>query len=228
MAATLSQLRTQIRDLADEPLTGGTVADDRYKDYINLSLGELHELVVHAYEDHFIKQQTVSVVSGTESYALPSDYHKTRGMFVKDGDDRFKLDRFHLSELDRFRPDLVTVAPNNQHLKYAIFDNDIWFAPKPTAATTVEHWYVYTFTALSNDSDEVSSNLLQSWEDFVICSGAHRVAVRNEMENVNELLQLKEAARTRITAACEERDAGEPNRVVDVTGRLDWQEEWDC
>jgi hypothetical protein len=218
-AVTLASLLEQVRDLADEPTSGGFAVDNRLIDYINHALGELHGMLVTAHEDYFLKQQTVTLVGGTESYALPDDYLKTYAVFTKSGTVREELGRFTINDLPRLHASMSADL-----MRYRVMDSKIWFAPAPAGAGTVEHWYIYAFTPLAAGGS-IHGNIPKSWEDFVVCSAAHRLLVRGEGENANEILALKNAAQARVMSEAEERDAGEPHRVVDVTGRFTNDEE---
>jgi len=219
VSVTLANLRTRARDLADEPSTGGFAVDARLTEYANYALAELHEILVNCHEEYFVKQETITLVSGTESYSVASDYFKTRKVYAKSGNTRWRLRKFTLDELDRLQDESSPINATMQNLRYAVFDSKMWFTPIPTGGS-IEHWYIYKFDELSSDPDTISANLQPAWEEFVVCSMAWRLLTRGENENAPEMYQMMERAKARIISAAEERDVGEPYRVSDVSGRL--------
>lgn len=220
--ATLGDLHTQVLDLADDQ--GGFATAARVYEYINLALSELWDILVTNYEHYGRSLDTVTLVSGTESYNLPTDYLKTLKVFATSAGKRYKLPRFTLEELDRYQDDVEAVRADGSNLRYAIIGKLIWFTPTPTGGT-VEHWYVPQSPQfdVTNASDVIDSIFPIGWEDFVITAAAERLLIREERDPSGCSL-LHQRAHQRIVSAAAIRDAGEPLRITDTSGR--WGSSW--
>lgn len=220
-ATTLLQLRTRVRDLADQPTSGGFAVDARLTEYINIALSELWDLLILSNEDYVRDLDTITLVNGTETYDLPADYYKTLKVFALSGGKRYRLNRFHLNDLDRLDNTYVSERAGNTHLQYRIMGGKIWFTPEPGTGS-IEHWYVSQCPQFVNDADETDSILQPfrmpiGWEDFIICSAASRLLIREEKpEQAGQIAQLKAAAQQRIVSMAAQRDVGEAHAVGDV------------
>lgn len=220
--ATLATIAAQVRDLADQPSSGGFAVDARVYDYINHALSELWDILVTHYEDYGRATQTLTLVAGTESYAMPTDYLKTLKVFYLSGGNRYVLQRFHLDELDKLSELHMPPSLDEYRLRYRMLGKSMYFAPKPLRAGTVEHWYV---TQAPQFDPAVPSGVIDTivpvgWEEFLITSAAHRLLVREDNAAQGGVLQLKEAAKQRIIEAAATRDIGGANTVGDVAGRF--------
>jgi len=216
---TLAELRVKAIHDADMTSSGFAVAD-RVDEDINLELGELYDLVVMAYEDDFVTTANVSVVTGTESYSLPSDFYKSRKVFWKTSDRRYRLRRFMLSDLESRIGDYTALGSSGRNLYYRVLGDKIYFSPKPIESGTVELFYLPEMTKLVADSDPISFSIpVSSWEDAVIAGAAARLLIREDSDPT-PLLSRKASVIQRIMRAASDRDAGEPQRVTDVHNRF--------
>ena len=96
---TLSNLRTLVRQRAD--MEGSQfVPDEEIRQYCNLGYAELYDMLVTnaTSEDYFLTSSTVSLVSGTQLYSLPSDFYKLRGVDLNSGSDTFPLKRYNFPQ----------------------------------------------------------------------------------------------------------------------------------
>lgn len=222
-AATLATLRAQALDMADMTNSSSPVAA-RIDDYINAAASELHDILVNSFEEYVSKVQTITLVSGTESYALPTDYYKTQKMFSLSGGYRFRIPRFNLDELDAYQDQVVTAFVDGTNLRYRVIGNSVMFAPKPSGGT-IEHWYFPQFVKLVADGDVIEVAVPIGWEDFVVLTAAARIRVREELD-ASQLMGMREAARQNILGAAQERDAGEAHRISDNTNRFNYGRRW--
>ena len=77
---SLTELRLLTRQRADQE-NSQFVNDTELTRYLNNSWGELYSLINENFnEDYFTTTSTVSMVSGTDTYDLPSDFYKMRGV----------------------------------------------------------------------------------------------------------------------------------------------------
>jgi hypothetical protein len=93
----LSDLRTLVRQRADQE-NSQFVTDEELRQYINRGYAELYDLLVTnaTSEDYFLNSSTVTLVSGTQTYDLPADFYKLRGVDLNMGSDTFPLRRYNI------------------------------------------------------------------------------------------------------------------------------------
>lgn len=214
--ATLASLRARALDYADMASSSFPV-EDRVRDYINAGLGELHDLLINAFEDYARELSTISLMNGTEAYSLPSDFYKALKVFALHGGHRYRLRRFSLDELDQLQDDenFVSYTPDDVNLRYRIMGDQIFFTPVPSGGS-VELWYAPQLTELADEGDTVSVMVPVSWEDFVALHAAIRLKIKEESDP-SALMTERERIRQNIVAFSATRDAAEPQTVADVT-----------
>jgi hypothetical protein len=194
----------------------------RLVDYINAELSELYDLLVGSYEDYFYDTIDVNLVNGTESYTLPADLYKVRKVFFKEGTDRYVMRRMALDEIGLYPSDS---RPARTHYKYRVMGQNLIVFPLPGTGT-LELWYIPNYTPLVNDGDTLALSVpVQGWDDFIVSGAAARCLVKEESDP-SALLMAKEQARVRIIKAAADRDAGEPEAVIDVSERFTNKRWW--
>ena len=135
---SLSELRLlskQRADMEDEQF----ITNDEWRRMLNRGYAELYDLIVTSAnsEDYFLKSGTVSLVSGTSTYNLPTDFYKSRGVDLNTGGSVVPLRRYNFSE--RNVGGLYSVASD---MRYHIQSNSIVFNPKPSSSDTVTIYYI--------------------------------------------------------------------------------------
>jgi len=153
---SLSELRLLAQQRADME-NGQFITSDEWRRMINRGYAELYDLIVTSAnsEDYFLKSGTISLVSGTSTYDLPTDFYKSRGVDLTTGGSVVPLRRYNFSE--RNVGGLYSVASD---MRYHIQSNSIVFNPKPSSADTVTIYYIasprkfleYTVTAITRGS----------------------------------------------------------------------------
>ena len=78
---SLSDLRTLVRQRAAQE-NSQFVTDEELRQYINRGYSGLYDLLVTNAnsEDYFLNSSTVTLVSGTQTYDLPTDFYKLKGV----------------------------------------------------------------------------------------------------------------------------------------------------
>lgn len=219
MAKTLSTLRTRAKQLADME-SSSFVTDAEWLSYINESLSELHDLIVTKYENYLIKTNDFTLVDGTESYTLPSDFYKAMGCDFVDGDIRYTLSRHKFRERNLYREAYVQsgLAAVGPYYEYRLQGNNIIFIPEPGTGT-IRLYYIPVVTELAIDADEVDVAYITGWDELVVLSAAIKALAKEEsLESAQLLMARKAQVMDRIDRAAQERDAGEPPAIHDVWG----------
>jgi hypothetical protein len=192
----------------------------RCNEYINNAIAELHDILIGTFEDYYLTLQTISVVAGTSSYALPADFYKALKVFGVNGSERYRLQRYQLDEAESFQDSLAPLARDVSDLSYRIMGANIRFLPTPNVGGSVELWYAPAATKLVGESDTLTVYApVGWWEEFVALAAAIRLRVREESD-ASQLMALMAQLRQRIVSSAEERDSGEPQRITDLSGRL--------
>lgn len=219
--ATLLELRTQARQRADM-VNSQFVSDAELTSYINASYTELYDLLIAQYEDYHATSSNISIVAGTNTYSLPSDFYKLLGvdLVVDAQGNAVTLKPFVFAERNAyvFTPtwNMVGLA----YLRYHIIDDSIRFMPVPTTTQTVKLWYVPALTKLSGDSDTVDG--VSGWEEYIVVDAVIKMLQKEESDAQTFMLQ-KEQLKKRIEKMAANRDPGSPMRVSDTTKRLPWE-----
>ena len=194
MATTqLQELRASALDYADMtsstfPVTG------RLDEYINTALGELQDELISSGGDYFLATTTVTLVAGTEAYALPVDFQRLKKAWYNTNGRRYKVRRWNYEESDAW-----TIGP--------------------VSAGTVDVWYNPFITALSGDTDTVEQVLPIGWDDYVALSAAVKLLLREESDH-SGLKQLRDEKLAHIIRHATPRDDSEPESIADFGQRF--------
>lgn len=151
-ALTLAQLRTQAREAADQPLTGNPlVTQSELTTYINQSAQTLHDLITKSNEDYHLTSAEFTLTDAN-TYTLPDNFYKLRGVDYQDGDEWLKVQPFNFAERDRY------------------FERDY--------AGTYRIWYLLRYTPLVADADQLDDQ----WAEFVVLNAARKMLRKEESD----------------------------------------------
>jgi len=214
---TLAVLRARARERAD--MTSSTfITDANFNLWINESGQRLHEKLVDAMGEEYVEStSTVSVVSGTSDYALPSDFFK---LYAVDG---------NINGQNRtMRP--FTRAQRNAlqnpipiwfgYPRYRVTGSNIRVLPK-TQSFTMTLFYAPTFTLLTGDSSTV--NFPNGWERLIVIETAIQALMKEESD-VTALRQEQMKMEAELQRIKDDRDQSFPKSAVDLDDiSLDWR-----
>jgi len=166
--------------------------------YLNAALAELHELLVSSPQsEYFHSESTITVVSGTEAYNLPSDFYRMKALYYVSSNRRFKVKRYNPISVDGYRN-------------------------SPLTGGSLELWYVPYFTELTSLTESISTALQPQWQDYAALSVAVRLALREESFELAKMLAGERARkRAMIEAAIGPRDEQEPDSIGDYYERYE-------
>ncbi len=215
MAITLTQLRSQARDLADMQ-NNEFVSDSELNNYINFAIAELHDLLVESYGDeYFLSYETGSTSANTADYDLPTDFYKLKGVDMRlNGQDWINIRKFNFNERNRHE-DLGTFSLLGlASVRYRVMGSKIKFSPIPDATIDYKIWYVPLATKLVDDSDEFDD--INQYSDFVILSAAMKM-LNKEESDISALAAERQRIITRLQHSATNRDAAESETISDVS-----------
>lgn len=214
---TLAELRNSAMDRAD--MNGqGLVSQATWNEYINKSKDRLYDLLISAYgADYYVADPyEISLISGTERYALPTDYYKTIKVEYKiDRDNSFVLRRF--SPSSKNRSSILYPYGRDYGYEYREMGDYLYIYPVPSGNASLNLWYVPLSTNLTSDSDELKG--FNGWEEYIIIDVAVKALRKEESDTADlerDLIRLK----VELQEMAEERNLGEAHKILDVTRPL--------
>lgn len=214
--ATLATMRLRAQRRSDLVSSSIIVAAE-WLDYINEGGAELHDLIVNKFENYVLSNTTQTLTSGTDTYTLPTTFHKVVGMDWESGTIRYPLRRYMFTERNNYRMDPQVANPDGQYYRYNIEGTSFRLIPIPSASGTIRIWYVPQYVQLSGDSDVVASYVSNGWEQVIVLTAAIKAIVRLERDPAALMAEKAELVQ-RIINSATARDAGEPARIVDMDG----------
>jgi hypothetical protein len=197
---TLSEITERALVRADFPSLANVtfVTKAQLYQWVNSELAKLHDIIVNANEDYYLKETTFDLDpnQSSEDYGLPDDFLKAIRVFYRAGDRRYRMKRFMVHELDGF-----TI--------------------NPVSTGTVELWYAPQHTELFRGDQEIDPSIAKGWEELVVLGVAIRCLQKeNSAQQAMMLMQEQSAIEDRIKRTLGSRDLGEPHRIADKGGRF--------
>lgn len=215
MAYTLAQLRTLARQRAD--MENSTfVSDSEFNNYINDSYGELYDLLVASFEDYYLKAPvTFTLTSPTNTYALPSDFYKLRGLdFQLSSGDWTTVTLFNFAERNVKSRLLSRYSYGQKNVSYRVMGQYLRIEPADECSGTYQLWYIPRYTRMTSDSDTLGDVL--DFSEYVIVDAAIKALVKEESD-ISALLAIKGQLHERVITMAKSRVADKPERVADVS-----------
>jgi hypothetical protein len=214
MAETLASLRDQARLRADMQ-NSKFVSDAEFNQYISDSYAELYDLLVSKFEDYYTADPLVFHVDSGNTYDLPVDFYKLKGLdrALSDSNDWYTLRPFTFEDRNA-RRSATRFRGLYPAIRYRIFGNKILFSPDDQAAGNYRMWYIPRYTPLVNDTDTVEDVI--GWEVYIVVDAAMK-ALQKEESDISVIMAMKQALIARIDTMAANRDVGEPDRVTDIS-----------
>jgi hypothetical protein len=221
-SVTLLSLRTQARELSDM-VNSTFVSDSEFNNYLDQSYAELYDILVSRFEDYYTKAPLqFTIPSGSNTFTLPSDFYKMRGLDLSSSgnvgiDDWITVRPFNFQERNRRNTIVRRNLVGQLNISYRMIGNTIYVLPEDQANALYRLWYVPTRTKLVLDTDTMDS--VDGWHMYIVVDAAIK-ALNKEESDVSVLMAQKQALLVRIQAMASNRDAGEPERIADVSQNL--------
>lgn len=215
----LSELVTTLRQRSDT-VASLFFTDSELGGYLNAALAELDDLIVATSEDYKVTLTSpltiASSVEGSNYFALPADFLKSRGVDKQIGGapNWASLERFELSQRNAFSPPLESRVGWIQAF-YRIEGSKCWVIPATSAAGIYRIWYVPRFTPLALGAAVPDHMDTQAWHQFAICSAYGDMLMKQDLD-ASGPYALKAAQQARIMTAAATRDAGAPRKMVNT------------
>jgi hypothetical protein len=223
---SLTELRLLTRQRADQE-NSQFVNDTELTRYLNNSWGELYSLINENFnEDYFTTTSTVSMVSGTDTYDLPSDFYKMRGVdLVVTSTESVPLKRYNWAQ--RTRNALTVYA---RDYKYRVQKGSIVFSPVPSTTDSVKLYYIPSpKRLLSKDTTAITRGTSTMWttnsHEFVVgdlITGQNFLATDY---NVDQTVTAVGA--NTVTTDLDSSGLSDPTSYGSIESRFDFYSGWD-
>jgi hypothetical protein len=223
----LSTIRTLAKQRADMENSNFVNATEWVR-YINRGYAELYDLIVTAAnsEDYYLTNSTVQLISGTQSYSLPSDFYKMRGVDLIVGSDAIPLRRYNFSQ--RNVGSRYTVA---RRMRYHMQGSTLHLNPKPATNDTLKIWYVpspksfreKTPTAITRGSSTMWT--VGQRHGFVVDDTVTGLGFLADDYNCDQTITAVGAAT--ITTDLDSTGLADPTVYGSIETRLDFYSHWD-
>jgi len=223
---SLSTLRLLTKQRADME-NGQFITDDEWRRMLNRSYAELYDLIVTSAnsEDYFLNSSTTSLVSGTQSYDLPSDFYKSRGVDLNIGSNKVPLRRYNFSERN-----IGGLFSSAADMRYHIQGNKIIFNPTPSTSDTITMFYIptprkffeYTVTAITRGSTTMWTVGANSFLVGDLITGIDFIA---SDYNVDQIVTAVGAAT--VTTDLNSAGLSDPSVFGNIESRYDFYSGWD-
>jgi hypothetical protein len=199
------------------------VTDLEITAYLNNSLAMLDTYLANQFNDYKITSTLATITSGTNTFALPADFLRMRGLDV--WYDLSTIDGYQvIPEHDfRQRTRKFYLGHNNgslgpAHLTYRLQGQAVLILPGIIAPNyTYRLWYTPQYIPLVNTSDTLQSFMDgQNWTEYAVVDTAIKILEKQDLDPttfMNQAAQLKEYI---IKLAIQPRNSGEPKSVVDT------------
>ncbi len=216
--STLSDIRTLAKQYADME-NMSLVSDSEWLMAINLAYAELYDILVSKFEDYYTDSYSYTIPQGGNTIPLPSNFYKLRRVDYYLNGEWITLKKYNFSEANSKNQRVRRIGSNYCSLEYRLVKDSITVLPETSASGDYKLWYIPSFTRLEEDSDTVDG--VNGWEQYIAIHAAIYALTKEETPTPSldyQLAKLKE----RIEQMSDNRDAGEPERVVDISKGWDW------
>lgn len=152
-SVTVEDLELQVRQRADM-VNSEFVTSDEVQQYVKQSMYELYDLLIQKFgADYYMSEYTFVTDGANDSFALPADMYKLRGVDLRTGDPSagssgwLSLRPHNFGERNRYvYPNTQTTFGLASNLQYHVQGDSIRFVPLPASGQTVKLWYTPRLT----------------------------------------------------------------------------------
>lgn len=232
---SLGELRLRAQQTADR-VGSDFVTTDEWNAFLRLSMYELYDLLVTAYEDYFMYRPGayINTDGSTMTYDLPNGLNYKGGILGSTTGDPIPafykllgmdlgvntsnnawvtLRKFDFVDRNNYvYPNSTSTIYGVYNMRYRLMDSGIMIIPTPAGNQQLRIWYVPRLPALLRDTDLTTIGV-SGWLRYAIARAAKYALDKEEGSDTSkldaELLYLKQ----RIEQAASNRDAGMPDTI---------------
>ena len=156
MSLTLEQAILEVRRRSDMEHSQ-FVTDAEIKSYIQMSYTELYDLIVSRFEDYYITDTLFSLTEEDNTYTIPSNLYKIRGVDLITGagpDDFVSLSKWNFQERG-LASSLPVRVTGYRTVQYRLLGQEMTMMPANNAPGSYRLWYIPACPTLAAPSDEI-------------------------------------------------------------------------
>lgn len=216
----VSDLIRMIRNRTDM-MNDEFITDDELTDYINLSAGELDDLLVQTYDDYKLTSTQLTIETGN-SVPLPSDYYKVRGVeTIVNGIQPYTIRPYNFQERNNYYGNGFGTSGFPYNCFYRVADGYMTIEPLNNSPGTYTFFYTPTFVNFVSPADSLPAYMdVQSWHQYITLDVAIMVKTKTEEPEVAQtFMMLKEQMRQRILTMSKGRSQGEAKTMTRIRTR---------
>lgn len=205
---------TSVRRRANIESQTGFIPDAEIVEYLNTHLADLYDKLVQAGgQPRMRTAYSVSLVSGTDTYALPGDFYQLQSIDILiSANQRISARPFMEYERNTFKG-WNTPWTVGRPVYYRLQGDNIVFIPMPSASFTAEMHYYAAFQSLVNVGDRFDG--VNGWEEYAIWLAVADCKGKGDEDPSYAMGRAGQLA-VRIEGLAPQRDAGGAERVQDV------------
>ena len=216
---TTGELMTRIRDLGE--IRSSYVTNAMLVREIDQSRLELLDKLIDAgSSDYFESTNYTSIVSGTNTYALPSDHYQTLGMSIKlDNGDYAAMERYSYQDRHVYDSSYSSyIKPFREKYQYRIRGANTILTPTPDFSETngLLHTYVAVPAALNTASTVETIDGFHGYEDYIVYDVLIKFVGGKEEGDDTTWKELLGKCNARIERMKNKRDRANADQVADV------------
>lgn len=221
----LDDMRGDVRDRADV-VNAPRWSDARVNEYINQSIAALHSELTEIHGDEFFeKDATLTTTPGSSVVSLPNDFYK-----ISDSGLWWRISGSEQMQIDKYNPTDANLPPSvagwlaSGPVFYRLRAFELRLVPQPTAAYTLQLFYIPFAARLTQDSDTMEG--YDGWEEWICLDAAIKIAT-SEQNDASVMMGERAAVFDRIRRAAN-RDRAKPQKVqrVRYPRRTWWPTRW--
>lgn len=221
--ASLDDLIDDCRLYSDQRVADGSnafITDVEITRMLNLAFAEHVDLIVASGgHDLYTANDTISIVGGTASYALPDDFYQLDAVQLEWSSDDHEPVRAlnHQTDIWRFAGHTWDRWTEK---RYRIAVSNIEFYPTPQSAVTARIYYVPAYLTLDPEYFGLDTHdFVNGWERMIIFCVASEMQDIEEPGSGTKLYQRYMSEKERIQDMADERDAANPQQIRDTQRR---------
>lgn len=201
MVKTLAQLRTALKIRAGINSSGTSVAfpDTSLNEIINDAVYEAWDVITSKWLDYYTTSGTVSLLAGTQSYAVPTLFYKQR---LLERGDQTKLHPIALEDRRRFH------GRSGSPTHYLLMNRLVYVYPTPSAAEDLTMWFVPIKAEMTADGDTLTLDAPIELK-YILATGWRDILDAQNLDPTPALSKMQQYE-AKLRTAADSLDAGQP------------------
>lgn len=222
--ATLRGRAQYASDMENDPNISNTI----WGMFLNYGAQRLHDILVNkGGEEYAISSGTINITNGTNTYDLPADFYRMKGIDVSNGARTYTLRRFQFREREKYNWATINWGGHGGVPVYMLQGHQVRFQPMPSINTTATIWYVptmqvlvhgtgsWTSAALVNDDDCIDD--VNGYAEYIVLEAAIRAMIKQDRDP-SGLIAQRDEVKAWIESSAAQRDSNDPMYIGEVNG----------